>query len=373
MCKGFLNYFRITTKSSLLTISLLLILDLGLRLYWANLYQQPGSVRLVNSEIESLQTMINEIKKAEGYKIVFLGDSQTYGSAVKDSSNTIPAYLERDLAKLFPDKQIKIFNLAFKGYGISENYFILNSLINDGVDVDLIIYNISTSWFNRNEILEHQNVVELSDYHLEAAKLDDLKIKYDRSFREKFSAQVNLQVGNVWSLYQNRSAITGILLGKSFREKLTDWELKLINPKEALKRQKEEKDLYQPWFSKDWDSKIGKTNYTFGTVNTNNSNPQIIFYKMILNLLSDHEMNAIFYNSPQNTKMIDKYYGIDQEAWNKSLKNLKAITKNNYITYLDYTNSVPDSYFSDTVHLNSRGNELLAKQLEKDIIKNRKW
>lgn len=367
----FFNYFRITSRSAIVTIVILLVLDLVVRSHWSALFRQPGKVRLVNSELESLQRMKHEIKKAKGYKIVFLGDSQTYGSAVKDSSKTIPAYLEQNLMKSFPDKQIKVFNYAFKGYGISENYFIINSLTD--ADVDLFIYNISTSWFNRNKVLEHPNVVLLSDYYPDANKLAGLGIRDKRSYTDKLSNQVSLLAGQVWSLYQNKSAITVMLLGKTVREKLTEWQLSLTNPKEALKKQEEEKQLFLPWYLKDWDKKIGKEKYVFGTVNLNNNNPQVFFYKSILNLLGKNKVNALFYNSPQNMKLIGKYYGIDEESWQQSKNDLKLITQNKNVAYLDYTDLVPDSNFSDTIHLDSKGNELVAKQLAADITKNRKW
>ncbi|WP_418792156.1 hypothetical protein [Phosphitispora sp. TUW77] len=76
-----------------------------------------------------------------------------------------------------------------------------------------------------------------------------MNIKDNGTAGEKINAKANLLVGEFWSLYQNRYAITEMLLGKSFREKITDWQLRISNPPEASKKHNEEEELYKPWFS----------------------------------------------------------------------------------------------------------------------------
>jgi len=366
MLKNLLDYIKLTPKSLIATLVVLIALDFIVRFYWFNLYNQPGDMRLVNQEIESIARIKSELHKASGYKIVFLGDSQTYGSSVKTGDQTIPAFLEQELNILEPGGQVKVFNFAFKGYGISENYFLVNFLLNE--DIDMVVYNLSTSWFNRKDLLEHNNVTTLPD----------LKVKQEITrlcpnlgqvgFRKTVENKINISVGKVWSLYQNRAAIAIMILGKPVRDKITEVQLKIMNPVEAKKRELEEQQLYQPWYQKDWNKILGKVDYKFGNFNLDPQNPQVELYNAILEELERNEVPSIFYGSPQNLAFLQKYYSMDNKAFNRCLVTLNKMTENKYVTYLDYTNLVPDTYFSDSIHMNARGNRLVAHQLAKDIV-----
>lgn len=368
MLNKILNYIRITPRSLAVTVVLLVLLDLIIRFYWIGLYQTPGRVRLVNDEVESLLRIERELQKAKGYKIVFLGDSQAYGSSVKNPSETIPAYLEQELRRQMPDKEIRVFNFAFKGMGISENYFIINTLLDN--DVDLFVYNLSTSWFNRTKNFDHPNVIKLTDNLPAEKKLAKMGIKDDRVFKDKLSDKIGLLVARYWSLYENRSAITTMILGKSVREKITDLQTKLTNPEDAQKKELEEQRLYQPWYTKDWKAILGKVNYKFGTINLNPYNPQVIFYKMILESINANKKPVVLYNSPQNITMLEKFYDMDEKEWEKNSAQIKKMTKNRYVTHFDYTYLVPDKYFTDAIHMDKTGNRIVAKQLADDIANN---
>ncbi|MDT3698900.1 MAG: hypothetical protein RO469_05680 [Thermincola sp.] len=366
MLKKFLNYIRLTPKSFIVTLVILISFDFIVRFYWLHLFNQPGKMRLVNQEIESIARLKSELHKASGYKIVFLGDSQTYGSSVKTGDQTIPAILEQELNRLEPRRQVKVFNFAFKGYGISENYFLANFLLNE--DIDMVVYNISTSWFNRTDVLEHSNVATLPGLK-EKPQITRLGINLGQiDFRKKLEFIINASVGKVWSLYQNRTAISIMLLGKPLREKLTEIQLIITDPTEAKKRELEEQRLYQPWYQKDWNKILGKVDYKFGYINLAPQNPQVEFYKMILKELEHRKVHGIFYSSPQNLAMLQEYYNMDNTAFRKGLVTLDKMTESKYVTYLDYTNLVPEKYFSDSIHMNAHGHQLVASQLAKDIV-----
>ena len=365
MLKRFLDYIRITPHTLLVVFCLLALIDGGVRYYWANLYQAPGRVRLVNEELATLETMQNEIRSARGFKILFLGDSAAYGSAVKDSSQTIPAFLEQELNRLWPGRDVRVFNYAFKGYGMSENYFVLNSLAD--TNLDMVIYNVSTGWFNMGKALEHPNVVLLSNRYFGQAQIAKTGVKTERSKKDKWAAQVNRVVGTGWSFYQNRSAISTMILGKPIRAKLTDWQLALTNPAELAKRQREDAELFLPWDDKDWSIKLGQAGYQVGYVNLSQGNPQVIFYRLILSLLTEKKIKSVIYTSPQNFTLLDRYNMLDRGAWAKSIDTLRNTSVRNGVYFTDYTNLVDQRYFSDTVHLVAQGNRDVARQLARDI------
>lgn len=365
MLKKFLEYIRITPKTLVVILILLVAIDGIVRLYWANLYRAPGRVRLVNEELATLQTMRNEIRAARGYKILFLGDSAAYGSAVKNSAQTVPAYLEQELNRLYPGKQVKVFNFAFKGYGMSENYFLLNSLADSGLD--MLVYNVSINWFNREKALEHPNVVRLSDTYFGEPFVAKTGVLPPRTDKEKLEDEINVDLGSVWSFYQNRSAITTGLLGKPLRTVLSDIQLAITNPRELAKQRQEEVDLYRPWYQKDWSVKLGKAGYTVGKLNLNANNPQVIFYNLMQELMVEKQIKALIYTSPQNITLLNRYRMLDLPAWTASIGQLREMTARQGITFKDHSTLVDNRYFSDTVHLIAPGNKLVAKQLAENI------
>ena len=364
MIKKFLEYIRITPKALVVVVILLIAVDGIVRLYWANLYRTPGRVRLVNQELATLQTMRNEIRTAEGYRILFLGNSAAYGSAVRNGGQTVPAYLEQELNRRFPDKQVKVFNFAFKGYGTSENYFLLNSLKDSGLD--MVIYNVSINWFNRDKALEHPNVVRLSDSYFWEPFVVRTGVLPPRTDKEKINDKVNEIMGRVWSLYQNRSAITNIILGKSLRSMLSDLQLAVINPGELVRLHREEADLFSPWYWKDWSVKLGKAGYIVGKIDLSDDNPQVVFYNLIQEISVRKKIKALIYTSPQNFTLLNRYKMLDLPAWTVSIEELRDMTVKG-ITFKDFSTLVDDRYFSDTVHLLARGNKLVALQLAENI------
>lgn len=365
MLRKFLEYIRLTPKTLVVILILLAALDGIVRLYWANLYREPGKVRLVNEELATLQTVRNEIRNAKGYKILFLGDSAAYGSAVRNSAQTVPAYLEQELNRLYPGKPVKVFNFAFKGYGMSENYFLLNSLADSGLD--MVVYNVSINWFNREKQLEHPNVVGLSDSYFWEPFVAKTGVLPPRSGKEKLEDKINENLGRVWNFYQNRSVIATLLLGKPLRTELSDLQLTITNPRELTKQRQEDADLYRPWYQKDWSVKLGKAGYTVGKLNLRDNNPQVTFYNLMQELLVEKQIKALIYTSPQNFTLLNRYKMLDVPAWTASIGQLRDMTTRQGISFQDYSTLVDNRYFSDTVHLLAPGNRLVAEQLAKNI------
>lgn len=365
MIKRFLEYIRITPYTLIVILVIMILLDGVVRYYWADLYREPGRVRLVNEELASLETMRSEFHAAKGCKILFLGDSAAYGSAVRDSAQTVPAYLEQELNRLWPGKDVKVFNFSFKGYGMSENYFILNSLADE--HPDLVVYNVSVGWFSREKQFEHPNVLRLSDTYFDSRLLAETGVKTERSKRDKLTDKINSTVGKAWFFYQNRSAITTLLLGESLRTKTDEWLLALENPSQLAKKRQEENELYLPWYKKDWSVKLGKAGYKVGHLNLSSRNPQVIFYNMMLDMLSRKKVKAVFYTSPQNFTLLERYNMLDKAAWSSGIDNLHTITVSKGVYFADYSSLVNSRYFSDTVHLLAPGNKIVAGQLAHEI------
>lgn len=365
MLKKFVEYIRITPKTLVVIIILFMAVDGIMRLYWATLYRGPGKVRLVNEELATLQTMRNEIMSAKGYKILFLGDSAAYGSAVHSGAQTVSAYLEQELNQRYPGKQVKVFNFAFKGYGMSENYFLLNSLADSGLD--MVVYNVSINWFNRAKVLEHPNVLYLSDTYFWEPFVAKTGVLQPRPKKEKLEDKIAEDVGKIWSFYQNRSAITTLLLGKSLRAQLSDLQLAITKPKKLVIQRQEEVDLYRPWYQKDWSVKLGKAGYTVGKLNLSNNNPQVVFYNLMQEIMVQKKIKGLIYTSPQNFTLLKRYKMLDLPAWTASIGQLRDKTQRQGITFKDYSTLVDDRYFSDTVHLLAPGNKAVAEQLAENI------
>lgn len=273
-----------------------MLVDVLVRYYWVGMYAHPGNVRLANEEVATLRSMQEQIKEAEGYKILFLGDSQTYGSAVKRPDQTIPAYMEKELRSRYPERKIKAFNYAFKGYGPVENYFLLNSLAD--ADLDLVVYNVSTSWFQRAKTLEHPNVVKLSQKYYREDLVRRAGVPTQKQFKDRVSDQLDQWVGRGWSLYQNRSTIATWIFDQSLRQIIENSYQGLARPSQLAKKQLEERQLYQPWQEKNWRAILGAKPQQFGQVKLAPDNPQLQFYQLMLGLLEEQKIAGQFYISP---------------------------------------------------------------------------
>ncbi len=77
-------------------------------------FSYPEAQKLPAYDKATLTLWMEQIKKAQGFKVVVLGDSVVHGDDVADN-DTLPIYISEELKQLGPDKQIKVFNMGMAG------------------------------------------------------------------------------------------------------------------------------------------------------------------------------------------------------------------------------------------------------------------
>ena len=75
----------------------LLAVDGMLALVISHKFAYPEGQRLPAYDQDTVELWIDQIKKADGYKVVLLGDSVIHGDAVASSFETLPAHVAREL------------------------------------------------------------------------------------------------------------------------------------------------------------------------------------------------------------------------------------------------------------------------------------
>jgi len=106
----------------------LLAVDGMLALIISHKFAHPEGQRLPAYDQDTVELWIDQIKKADGYKIVLLGDSVIHGDAVESSFETLSAYVARELRESMPGRDARVFNLGLAGAAPAEAYLLLDAL-----------------------------------------------------------------------------------------------------------------------------------------------------------------------------------------------------------------------------------------------------
>ncbi len=354
-----LNFIRVA-----LVILILLLLDLFIENYENKLLAQPAQIRLATHEADSIQALRRQIKESRGYKIVFVGDSVVYGPA-GGSRETIAFYLAEELQQKYPHREIRVFNYGYKGYGISEAFFMLNTLRRSGVD--MVIFGVNFNWFNRKTVVDHINPAKASPDIFQKAQVNHLGVTLPNPGSSPGSKTISGFLSEHWALYRNRSTIAATVLGKSLAEKLYDYRYMVFDPPVYRKQQAYWQDILRPWYEKDIRKVFSPGNSKLGWINLSPANPQVGFYRLIIDLVRDEQVTPLFYVSPFNYEMYESYDKLDRHTLNKYLAELKAQSRPQETNFVDFTYAIPGKYFVDSVHMLPPGHKLLAGKLAAEI------
>lgn len=349
-----MNILKLNPVRLAFIILFLIIIDVAVLSWEKQLLVEPSQARLLTQEISSVRALKSHMKQSNGYNVIFVGDSTTYGRSSK-ARETIPFYFEQELRHRFPDKKINVFNCAYNGFTFMENYFMLTYL--SDLDIDLIIYGIPYFRFYDQDLPSSYTPPILST----SASYDEIN-KLGVTVVNPETDQASLLIAQYWALYRNKSDITAALLGGSLTEKLQTLNNYFYDPIAYQKTQLINQYRYHPWFK----SKFPPLE-KIKTININANNPQVKVYKLLLNRMQDTGVPAVLYASPINFAMLESYgLGIVKES---DIDKIRSISEPGINIFLDYSQAVPNKYFQDTIHLLAPGNKIVAEKLSHEIIK----
>ena len=286
-------------------------------------------------------------------KIIFLGDSFTYGFGV-DYEYSIPGQIDS-----LTENKYEIINFGLMGYSPSMNYFLLKKYLDENPDLKIkkIFY-----------ILDITDVHDESNRWINIDKLNTPVILYQPTIDEiqknldednKFRAArlvaylINKNLRNIKKKLENYFD-TNIDEKKSYK---TFWSMFIYTPKEMLK---ENKDFLSVWKN---DKETGIKNIEMKIIN-------------ISNLIKEYDNSIDFYITYH--PWIDTLlYGQEEFSWENFGEKLciiskctKSINFFNDVRKLQNINSDWKKllYFKNDLHFTKEGNQLYSFRIFSDAF-----
>lgn len=360
------KFFILSKRVIVLILIGLLALDGAISLAVSHRFARPEGQRLPAYDEATVGLWIDQVKKSGGYKIVILGDSVIHGHAVESSFETLPAHVVRELRERLPGREVQVFNLGLAGAAPAEVYFLMDAL--EGAGANLIIYNINLGWFARENPLDHRSLLKLKGVTTDL-DLPGLGIEPEKPTSTPAEEWLSEHVFSHWKLYRYRVLLNYWLFGKPIREKLEEArkDPRLLLPF-AGDRLPEVVEMRSPWQEKDWDGKLDPADGRVGAISLDNGNKQWLFYRMMMKMIKSREIPALFFITPRNYELLDRYDMVDRPAYAKNLSAIVNAAESSGVPVLDYDSAVPCEYFSDIVHPLPEGNKILAREIARDLI-----
>lgn len=372
------RWLKINLRVVVLTILLLVGFDLSLTRLILPYYLDAdtgkaqvsaGSVergpvirRLPADDINTLTLWKQELAGNDGFKVVFLGDSIIHGGGVPDEDQTIPSYFAHHLKSLIPDQDINVYCFSLPGCTPTDTVNILQFMVE--AEPDLVIYDVNIGWFGSGKVMEHPRLAELSQtVAKEAQPTAESARKID------LERWVSDFATDHWALYRHRILLNYLWFGEPLKERLA---LKAEPPagQESENRLTSPEEIFKPWYEKDF-SALKKARGTLGYCTLNDSNQHWVSYNQLVKILEKNQVKAAFFMIPRNKTLYDRYNLLDDKVLEDKQNRLASAARQHGVKVFDYTYSVNDRYFVDSVHLTDKGNQTVAKLLTWDLIKSR--
>lgn len=369
---GFIDkWLKINLRVIVLTILLLAGFDLALTrliIPWymnaetakvqvsADVDRGPLIRRLPADDPNTLALWKQELARADGFTVVFLGDSIVHGGGVPDEDQTIPSYVAHHLQTLLPERELTVHCFSLPGCTPADTLNILRYIID--IRPDLVIYDVNIGWFGSKTVEEHPRLAELS-------KANDPRAAPTADSKEEPGLEQRLTnlVADHWALYRYRILLNYLWFGEPLREKLAP----KMRKEEAADRLTSPEELYKPWYEKDF-SVLKETKGKIGACDLDDSNQHWLSYLELIEALEEHQIKAAFFMVPRNRTLYEMYDLLDEKLLAEQQEKLALAARQSGIAVFDYTYAIEDRYFTDSVHLTAEGNQLLARNLAWNLV-----
>jgi len=316
-----------------------------------------------------LEGFIYHIKKSDGYKIVFIGDSVVAGATVNNRANTIPVNFKKLASEAFPQSKIRVYNLAMPGNRQSDIYFTFKKLYLSRA-ANLIITNVNYAFYS-DEMLDDKTIArpDLFSDVMDKDSASVLGLEYS-----VIEDTIKNEIAQRWNLYRLREELSFYLFGMNPRELVTSirpgkWNLKEINPILTVPANGED-DPDLSWKDKMPfpDDQVEHWIQVFNVGKLDEQNRGFWFLKKMAEEIKKNKINVAAFFTPVNTGMVKElnlmkygeHYGYNMELMKKELEEAD-------IPVFDYTDSVNTEKFHDLFHMGPNGNKQVAEMLFQDV------
>lgn len=306
-----------------------------------------------------------------GKIIVFSGSSPTYGHKIKHPQNTYPFTFE----KTFVDngaRNIRVYNTASDGQLVSDQYFIIKSLI-DTADIFYIQLNYHT--FNpqtlRDTVIRHKEMPEMLGVSVTPSEAAVLNRRPTPPFPVNAWLQRALKKYSV--LYGERETLAERLFGGKPEDALYKLYEKIRSIKfretadallaESTRPFSELKPAQQMVIVRRYGErchfKIGR------------GNSEIFFLNEMLALLKKYNKPAVFFITPLNQNALDDYEVMNRKEYKKNVSVISRFVTEKGFLFLDFNakHHYSEELFFDISHTLDEGGKIVGRDLFNDTKK----
>lgn len=334
-------------------------------------YRFPPSQEYIY--LPELVTHIKHQGKKEPQKkiIVFSGSSPTYGHKIRHPENTYPFSFERTFKQNSRHPQnIRVFNTASDGQLVSDQYYIVRSLIHDA---DMFYIQINYHTFNPESLrgmpIRHKDMPE----RLGARVMEKEAGLLNRRSSPVLSLNSSLQnvLKKISRLYRERETLPLLLFGGK-PENVIYAKYETWRGEKAP--QKNEGILSQTLpFSQLTPQKQLVIVKRYGErchfrLKRGGSNSELFFLKRMVRLLKKYKKSAVLFMTPLNRGTLDDYDMMDWKEYKNNVKVIREIAENDDMLFLDFNeeHAYPDNLFFDISHMLDAGGKIVGKDLFND-------
>jgi hypothetical protein len=343
----------------------LLFSVINLLIYYFNDHLLIKSSRLYSSvSSQEIYEKIAEIKSDRNKKVVFLGGSVLWGSAVSSSSYTIPEFFKKRIGK-----NIHVYNLAFPSARLADIYLINYLLKND---VDLFVVDINYEFF-QNDINDSAKENKSSVLRMRSLLNDNFQSVKDSN--PQFVSCLNnaglidgLEKPGLERILQKKLQLIPII---KFKDKINNYIFKkhpslIIQSLFNLISELDKKPIFSSFSNifKSQEELIDEFNNKLIISSTHNPYKEelisdnqinICIGKEYANYVRSNNIPTVFYLLPLNPAILESFSSSSIYQTNKQII-VRAFDNN----IIDLSDILQANYFVDIYHLTKTGNDVFA-------------
>ncbi|MGI6227450.1 MAG: hypothetical protein ACOYJ1_14470 [Peptococcales bacterium] len=318
---------------------------------------------VLKDNIHNIDTILEQISKEIKQKelrdyLIILGDSVAF-SGPGHSTESIGYYLEEMITENEGQKATRVFNLSMPAMQVGDIYTMLLKLDEYDISTQNLIFNITYAGFvKRNPDPpsvfwlqdDLKNMDEVSYYSVKANLEANNPSKDNKDFMKHFTAFLQNTIYPKLSLFQYKDFIKNSILNPNGDDALGD--ARVWSEKEGLRELLNQYE-YQLGFSPD-------------SFDMSSRNPQVYF----LNKIIEHQRdkNTLIFLAGTNEVLMAPE--VSTAGYQDNLKRVDEYFQNKGIKYLNLQGKLPDSLFTDHIHLTPAGYYKLAEILYNHFLGN---
>lgn len=335
----------------------LICLDLVARALWTPQIQQDytAAYRLPEDlETPFLNNYLRAIRDHEPSKIVFLGSSPTYGVNIQNPERTYPEVLEGALKA--EGLQAEVFNVAAKGYLMSDVHFVLKSLVQD---VQMVYLQLNYHTFSPRLLsqtaMRHPEIPEQLGVSVSSAEARALGLR--PSPRVNLNQPLRALLQRHWFLYGQRAELAHLWLGDTPEAWVYHRFFKQENEEHSFKPFYELKPARQTFMVKRYAQNVD--------FEVDADNVELRFLRRSLELLKAHGVPTVVFMAPINVDALNFYELFHAQQYRDNVAQIQQVVEGQGFQWVDVNLSdpLPEDMFADISHTLNEGGSHFGQSL----------